>query len=1118
MYGAEPGNSRLYAYMDGLTTVTDGTVPDGKSFVYHFNDQGNVVSVHDMNGMATFASYSGVAPKHRPIFISRVQSASRNLLTNHSFDADTGWTLSGDAVAYAAGNQMYGTRCLAFVNPPVAIVQRAYQPVSVDEGGAYTLSLHAKRSGDMNFAVHCLYKDAQNNAQILKSGALQAEIGSAYTRLSHTFVLPTDMTAQDICIELVAQSTDGTSASLYIDCVQLEPGYVENQYNLLSNTEFARTTESGLPEGWTLAQTTPEDTIYAIASDESAPETLPKQAMRLHGQGAATLAIYQELPISGLRGDTFVAGGWSKGYSLPRGSAKNRYNIRVAFKSGNKYIDTPEVQWSDEWSLWQFACGAVEAPANYTAICFLIDYNSNCNHADFTSLFLYKESCGWHYTYDAKGNMLSAKDTTGKTRFAAYDAYNNMVSYQPAGQPTTVKMLMTYGSTAADYMRHLVRTVKSPMGYMQSFTYDTAGNKTTSKLLSTDQKENMQSETRYRADKNHAYAQIDARGQVHVQQVNPITGDPLFAANDLGIKMMWGFDQDQKVYSAHRSMQDYVVRNHAQYSDDMERLLETKHHVDDANNVQYHFEYDAMGNVVKSHIGDTLYASTTYTETGDKLPIQVELGNGCSTAYERDAFKRVIGTRYDADTQARHINHYDGTGKVTKVTDNALGRTLHKTFDPAGRPLRIKETEDGNMLFMGTVEYDAFNRVSRRTEMIADGRTYETKFAYDLEGKKTEILLGDSGAKVQYAYDKLGRASTVTRKGISGDHVTRYTYCTGGFGDGSSTLLLASVSQPDGDTHYTYDGENRVKQETKNDLSIAYTYDPFGQLLRVDDEHTMQSCTFHYDAGGNLLRKTEHAYAKGAPGAPTRTIDYRYEDANWKDKLTQYDGASISYDAIGNVTQDGTWTYRYAMGRFLAAMDSSADALSFAYNAGGLRVIKESREHGETHYTYNGTNIVHMQNGDIDLHFWHSEDGKPKMVSFEGNNYYYVYNAYGDVVALLDERHGCTPVVTYRYDAWGLPLAIEGSMASTLGAHNPFRYRGYVYDAETGLYYLGGRYYNPTWGRFISGDSLGNQRGTGAHNNLFSYCGNKPVQLTDPSAVLLYGSSFLSAVPVSLKW
>ena len=81
------------------------------------------------------------------------------------------------------------------------------------------------------------------------------------------------------------------------------------------------------------------------------------------------------------------------------------------------------------------------------------------------------------------------------------------------------------------------------------------------------------------------------------------------------------------------------------------------------------------------------------------------------------------------------------------------------------------------------------------------------------------------------------------------------------------------------------------------------------------------------------------------------------------------------------------------------------------------------------------------------------------------------------------------------YGPWGESWGVSGTLASTLGAANPLRYRGYVYDNETGLYYLNSRYYNPTWGRFINADGQLNDGIFG--NDLFSYCLNNPVNMSD---------------------
>jgi RHS repeat-associated protein len=91
-------------------------------------------------------------------------------------------------------------------------------------------------------------------------------------------------------------------------------------------------------------------------------------------------------------------------------------------------------------------------------------------------------------------------------------------------------------------------------------------------------------------------------------------------------------------------------------------------------------------------------------------------------------------------------------------------------------------------------------------------------------------------------------------------------------------------------------------------------------------------------------------------------------------------------------------------------------------------------------------------------------------------------------------------VVEYSYDAWGAPLGVTGTLADTLGTVNPLRYRGYFYDTETGLYYLGSRYYSPTLGRFISADEQIAVSGSSLlGGNLFAYGFNDPVNTIDPA-------------------
>ena len=116
---------------------------------------------------------------------------------------------------------------------------------------------------------------------------------------------------------------------------------------------------------------------------------------------------------------------------------------------------------------------------------------------------------------------------------------------------------------------------------------------------------------------------------------------------------------------------------------------------------------------------------------------------------------------------------------------------------------------------------------------------------------------------------------------------------------------------------------------------------------------------------------------------------------------------------------------------------------------------------------------------------------------YNGQQYYYVYDAQGNVTGIMDKN--AQVVVRYSYDAWGRMGGVTGTMAKTVGTINPFRYRGYMYDTETGLYYLQSRYYNPVWGRFINADSILGSNKDVSKYNLFVYCGNNPVNFSDPT-------------------
>ena len=279
-------------------------------------------------------------------------------------------------------------------------------------------------------------------------------------------------------------------------------------------------------------------------------------------------------------------------------------------------------------------------------------------------------------------------------------------------------------------------------------------------------------------------------------------------------------------------------------------------------------------------------------------------------------------------------------------------------------------------------------------------------------------------------------------------------------------------------------------------------------MIRHDSATQGKSFAYEYDAGGNILSKSEYDYTTGELGAALHTVSYTYGDSSWGDLLTAYNGQAITYDAIGNPTSYLGWNMTW-QGRQLASATKDENALSFTYDANGIRTSKTVNG-VKTEYLLNGTQILAQKTGSNTLCFFYDQQGNRVGMADSSNHfYYYLYNLQGDVIAIADASTGKL-AATYTYDAWGKIVKINGidpdSVAeSSIAKINPFRYRGYYYDTETGLYYLNSRYYDPEVGRFINVDSVLGGNDNLLSFNLFAYCGNNPINRVDPT-----GQSFIA--------
>ena len=255
---------------------------------------------------------------------------------------------------------------------------------------------------------------------------------------------------------------------------------------------------------------------------------------------------------------------------------------------------------------------------------------------------------------------------------------------------------------------------------------------------------------------------------------------------------------------------------------------------------------------------------------------------------------------------------------------------------------------------------------------------------------------------------------------------------------------------------------------------------------------------YTYDLGGNMTSRTEHAYTTGTPGVATKTDTFTYGNAAWKDQMTAYNGTSITYDGSGNPLQYRGMTFTWQRGRQLQSVTKNGVTTTFQYDAQGRRISKTTGG-TTTEYYYNGSTLTALKKGNDLVQFVYDASGRPVFMRVNGvAEYAYLYNGQGDVTRLVDS--GNNEVVSYEYDSWGKVVNTTDTSSVGIGSINPFRYRGYVYDMETGLYYLSTRYYDSEVERFICIDQVkisNFNEATLYERNLYVYCDNNPICRTD---------------------
>ncbi len=729
-------------------------------------------------------------------------------------------------------------------------------------------------------------------------------------------------------------------------------------------------------------------------------------------------------------------------------------------------------------------------------------YDENGNVRTYTN----PENVTITYTYDAL-NRVTAETVTvsGKTQTAGteYDGNGNVTA-----EVDTFGNRTSYTYDAFDRLT----TVVSAVGIvLVSYIYDPAGN-----CISQTDALNKVTEYAYNGG-GQVTETKDAEGNVTVQTYDALGNVAAVTdgENNTTTYTYDGFGRLLTVTAADGTKTTYTY-------DGWGNLRSQT----DGKNNKTEYTYNAANlPLTKTESGTTV---ATYTYNGDGSVATMTDARGTVNTYIYNVHGDLLNETAEGTdgNKSTYTYTYDKAGNLLSMTDgsgtttykyDALGRVTEKDAPDFGKVTYtydlLSSMEDGYHYELqndptGSTRtvYDRQNRVVKVTTQSMEGEDEVVSISYYDNGARKQVTYGH-GSTEKYTFYDNGLVKSVTNTLADSTVIDSFTYVYDGAGNQiSKTELTNGVDR--GTTIYTYDAQNRLESVTEPDGTvITYTYDGAGnratettvengvetvktysyngrnQLLNVVqavEGVTVMKTVYTYDANGNQLSQTETTYAVATESGTDETVTVLTNTYDLRNQLMK------------SVTEDAT--------------------INNTYNAAGYRVSKAVTENGinsKTYFLYDGGNVIMEE--DEDGVIAKNTYGGPLLLRtvFESDGaettYQYMYNAHGDVVTLLTDG---TVVATYYYDSFGNILDQTGEV------DNSILYAGYQYDAETGLYYINARMYDPVTARFLQADTYLGSLNDPLSLNLYTYCLNNPQKYVDPTghSVLL---AFLLVTAVS---
>ena len=558
----------------------------------------------------------------------------------------------------------------------------------------------------------------------------------------------------------------------------------------------------------------------------------------------------------------------------------------------------------------------------------------------------------------------------------------------------------------------------------------------------------------------------------------------------------------------------------------------------------YNITYDAFGNTTGIEAGDKVLAEYTYAQNNGKLS-KITYGNGFAVEYVYNTVENLSEIWYNiSGTRTKAYSYeYTASGLVSRYNDHVTQQSTVYSYDAMGKLIGFVEFGSDELVNDFSARYyyvddkDRLNGIEYRLNYLYSGNQSASSYtnysySYDSEDKVTGYYVNGISGKyynVSYVYDAFDRVTGITYSYTDGytNNVTKVYRESSGNTSGQIEEYVTSVNGGSGrgySYYYSVDG-NIVKVIDSADGEIRYQYDDIGQLVREDNTKNNETYVYTYDNAGNITSKKIYTLtaANSTPSSLKSTYSYGYSSSDWGDLLTSYRGTTITYDGIGNpLSYYNGESYVFTWnGRDLATATKGGKSYSFVYNDNGVRIQKTVNGVATTYYVSGSEIVAEETAGDI-IAYYYGADGTPIGYKYHSATsgkdvwevYFFERNAHGDIIAVYGASG--TKYVSYSYDAWGnATVTYHNGGASTSAAKNPFRYRGYYYDQDLGLYYNNTRYYDSKTCRWINADKYASTGQGMIGYNMFVYCGNNPIMLIDPTGEAWWHWAIGAAVVVA---